>query len=116
MGRWSDLEPDSSLIDALDAADVKGTRKDAIGSSDKELKKKWSNRFADSCARMVALEVARHARFLKSDIRPNENTKAEPVTFLIGGKKKKVDIVISSGSVGLELGISLGLFVLSGKI
>lgn len=107
MPRWSDLKPDPGFLKCLDAADLGGTRAAAIEGADQQLKKNWSNRFADACARMVATEVAAHPHFASSEVRPNANTNAEPVTFFVGGKRKKVDVVVSSLAVGLQLGISL---------
>ncbi len=109
MTRWSDLTADSGLLVALNTADqigeaTSGARADARTQSEK---KNWSSRFADACARMVAAAVAQHPAFSKSEVRPNEKTKAEPVTFLVGGKRKRVDVVVSSPGVGLQLGISL---------
>ena len=106
MKRWSELEPDNGLLRALIAADEAGTRSEALASADQGKKRNWSNRFADVCARMVADEILRHKTFSGLDVRPNEDTKAEPITFLVGGKRKKVDVIVS-GPVGLQIGISL---------
>ncbi len=105
--RWSDLQPDPALIRALEQADDLDTRAAAIEENTRVLKNKWSNRFADACARMVATEISRHSRFVKSDVRPNEETKAEPVAFFAGGSSKNIDVIVSDVGVGLRVGVSL---------
>ncbi len=109
--RWVDLSPDSSFVHALDAADSEGTRAQAMAEADatkrQSLKRNWSNRLADAAARMVASEVRKHAEFKKSEVGPMPTGPAEPMTFLVGGKKKRIDVVVSSPAVGLQLGVSL---------
>ncbi len=109
--RWIDLGPDSSFVLALSTADSDGTRAEAMAEGDstrrQSLKRNWSNRLADATARMVATEIRRHADFRGTEISPLPTGPAEPTTFLVGGKKKRIDVVVSSPAVGLQLGVSL---------
>lgn len=105
--RWVELAPDEGMIAALDEADSGGSRSKAVASTSRRPKHRWSNAFADACARMVAAEVARHGAFERLDILPKPGGPAEPVTFPVGGERKKIDVAASQRAHGLQLGISL---------
>lgn len=107
MKRWSDLEPDPQFVDALDLADTGGPRSAAIAAVRREPKHGWSNRFADACARMVASAISENQAFANSEVLPNSSTKAEPIRSLLGGKSKKIDVVVSARTSGLQVGVSL---------
>src|SRR5439155_18805730 len=42
-----------------------------------------------------------------SEVLPNSSTRAEPITSLLGGKSKKIDVVVSARTSGLQVGVSL---------
>lgn len=103
---WRDLEPDPRMVAALDYADARGSRADALDAG-ASVGIQWSNRFADACARMVARELRRHRAFKKLQVLPGEDSSAEPPMFVAPGKKKKIDVVAASAVSGLQVGISL---------
>lgn len=106
--RWSDVEPDPRMSRALDVA---GPRPEDGSQTDK---KKWSSRFADQCAIMLADSIRAH-RWLRGPVREGkvivypteEGTKVESLTGLRGGKQKRVDVAASSPSAGLQFALSL---------
>jgi hypothetical protein len=102
MQRWEDLKPDRAMLAALDAAGprpINGDRAD---------KNNWSNRFADQCAQIVADAVRKHTVFRRFEVRPNAQGKGkEALTFVAGGKRKKVDVIAATLASGLQLGVSL---------
>lgn len=95
------------MIAALDEADAGGSRAEAIASTRRRPKHRWSNAFADACAKMVAAKLARWPEFKRLDILPKPGGRAEPVTFPVGGERKKIDVAASQRAHGLQLGISL---------
>lgn len=100
--KWKDLDPDPRLLATLDAA---GDRP-ADGSSHD--KRNWGSRFADACAVMFADVVREHATFSNFEIRPNaDGTGRESLTGVGGGKKKRVDVIVSTLASGLQVAISL---------
>lgn len=104
--RWADLEPDGSMVAALDRADLGGSRADAI-TGRREARNNWSNRFADACAAMIAAAVRVHPTFRNLTVRPEHAGPHEPLTFVAGEREKKVDVVVSSVVSGLQVGFSL---------
>ncbi len=107
LERWADLEPDERMVVALDEADLGGARTEAIASKERQPKHRWSNVFADACAKMVASQVAANTAFKDLEILPRPGGPAEPVTFPVGGERKKIDVSASQRAQGLQLGISL---------
>jgi hypothetical protein len=104
---WADLLPDHRMVVALDAADGAVPRSRALGGG-RELKHKWSNRFADACAQMVADEIRKHPRLSRFEIRPNsDGSGKEARTFIAAGKKKQVDVIVATLASGLQMGFSL---------
>lgn len=107
MKRWADLDPCPQMLRALQAADREGLRSDAL-DGDRNPKHGWSNRFADSCAQMVADEARKHKRLKKYEIRPLEDgTGKEARTFVAAGQKKQVDVIVATLASGLQMGFSL---------
>lgn len=107
MVRWEQLEPDQAMVAALDEADARGMRGQAL-TGGQQAKKNWSNRFADACAQMVADALRRHPRLVKFDIRPREDGSGkEALTFVAAGKKKRVDVIAATLASGLQVGVSL---------
>lgn len=105
--RWEDLEPDPTLIRALDTADADGARADALDGGQNG-KKNWSNRFADASAQMVADALRANRKLSKFDIRPNaDGSGKEALTFVAAGKKKRVDVIAATLASGLQVGLSL---------
>lgn len=104
--RWVDLAPDPEMLRALQQADSAVERATAI-SGTRDQRNKWSNRFADACAVMVARQVRSHASFEGLVVRPTGAGPAEPLTFVAGEREKKVDVVVSSIVSGLQVGFSL---------
>lgn len=104
--RWSELQPDPRMVTALDEADAPESRARVLLRT-RAAKNRWSNRFADACARMIAAELSRHLKHKKLVVRPNPDGPAEPLTFVAGGRRKKVDVIVSSVVSGLQIGISL---------
>jgi hypothetical protein len=51
--------------------------------------------------------VRAHAAFEKLHVLPDDAGNAEPPTYVVGDKSKRVDVVVSSMVSGLQLGISL---------
>lgn len=94
------------MLGALDEADRAIPRNEAIAGSG-PARNKWSNRFADACAVMVANEVRAHDAFKLLEVRPRADGPAEPLTFVAGDRTKKVDVVVSSVVSGLQVGFSL---------
>lgn len=105
--RWTDLSPEIAMTAALDFAESAAPRVTALAGG-REPKHRWSNRFADACAQMVADELRRHPRLSKFEIRPNEDgTGREARTFIAAGKKKQVDVIAATLASGLQVGFSL---------
>ena len=65
---WADLRPDLGMIGALDEADARISRAEAV-LGDRNPRQKWSNGFADACARMIARSVRAEFR-LQEAARP----------------------------------------------
>lgn len=108
MTRWSELEPDSAMLKALVSADSGGTRQAAISSKSSSDRSQWSNRFADSCAVMVADALRQNGHFNQFEIRPNaDGSGKESLTFVAAGSKKQVDVIAATLASGLQVGFSL---------
>lgn len=106
MQMWADLMPDPSMVAALDEADRVRRRSEALAGG-RAAKLKWSNAFADACARMVASRMRAQGVAAGLSVLPDEDGAAEPPTYIAGGDRKKVDVVVASRVSGLQLGISL---------
>lgn len=101
--RWADLAPSEAILSALDHA---GPRR-ALQESEQNIKRAWSERFANSCAVAVANEL-RTLGLSRYDIRPvslQEGT--EPLTPLGQVDQKRIDVTVTHELLGLELGFSL---------
>ena len=94
------------MLRALDEADAVIARPKAL-TGDREDRQKWSNAFADACARMIARTVRSSPAFAKLNVLPDDEGNAEPPTYVVGDNEKRVDVVVSSSITGLQLGISL---------
>jgi len=103
---WKDLPPDPAMLSALDEAEGVVVRARAVGGQ-RDARHKWSNAFADACARMVAREVRSCSAFDKLRVLPDDEGNAEPPTYVAGEKSKRVDVVASSPVSGLQMGMSL---------
>ena len=103
--KWQDLKPDPRMVEALQTAEREISRVVALTGS-RQQRHKWSNTFADACARMVAAEMRRLRIFPGLRVLPDE-TNCEPPTYVAGQKTKRVDVVVASQVSGLQVGISL---------
>lgn len=104
--KWSDLAPDPDMVAALDAAEGAMPRAVAVAGG-RPQRHKWSNAFADACARMLATRFREHRTFASLEVLPATEGSAEPRTFVAGDKKKQIDVVVSSLVSGLQVGVSL---------
>ncbi|MCC5870870.1 MAG: hypothetical protein JJU22_00585 [Gammaproteobacteria bacterium] len=88
----------------LAALDLAGPRP-ASGTSEK---RNWGTRFADACATMFANELRQAPELNKLAIRPNaDGSGRESLTGVGGRGKKKVDVIASTLSSGLQIALSL---------
>lgn len=94
------------MIRALEEAGASIARAEAV-SGGRSQRHKWSNAFADACARMIARAVRAHGAFDKLHVLPDDEGNAEPPTYVVGDKSKRVDVVVASMVSGLQVGISL---------
>lgn len=102
--RWEELPPDEAMVQALDASEPRP--EDTASRADKN---KWSGRFADQCAIMLANQIRARKNFRKLEVRPNEDGSGRESVTAAGrpGRTKKVDVSVSTVSAGLQLALSL---------
>lgn len=100
--RWRDLTAEPGILAALDHA---GVRPDDDASQD--VKRRWSERFADGCA--VAFAAALRREDLSGRmVRPLSLVDGvEPLTPLGTGGRKRIDVTVVDEMLGLEIGLSL---------
>ena len=99
--KWRDQDPVPGFVAALDKA---GEQPDD-GHVEKRM---WGKVFADACAVMFADALRAHVAFKKLEIRPeSDGSGTEPLTGVAGGGKKKVDVIASTLSTGLQIALSL---------
>jgi hypothetical protein len=99
--RWKDLEPEPSILRAIERA---GERRE---DSSQDLKRNWSEKFADACAFAVASEL-RNSAVNEKRILPEAIDKgSEPLTPLSKKASKRIDVTVSDSMLGLEIGVSL---------
>jgi hypothetical protein len=124
---WKDLPPDEAMLTALDFADGELTRAeirkelDRIGALPseaqqkrerpalREMRKRWSERFATACATMLASELRAHASLDRrySVLPAADGTGQESFVPLGYTRGKRIDVVVTGPLVGLQLGVSL---------
>lgn len=102
--QWVDLAPDEAMVQALDASKPRPPDTDP-----RPEKNKWSNRFADQCAIMLANQLRARKTFGKLEVRPNKDGSGRESVTAAGrpGRTKKVDVSVSTVSAGLQLALSL---------
>lgn len=101
MTRWIELEPDPRMLSALDVAGPRPT-------SGTSAKRNWGTRFADACATMFANELRAAPELRGLEVRPNaDGSGRESLTGVGGRGKKKVDVIASTLSSGLQIALSL---------
>ena len=125
--RWRDLEPDPALLQALDFAELETTREairlevarvQALPSENqrrreraslRDMRKRWSERFAKACATMIANEIRAHAVVNRGyEVLPDKiGGGQETFTPLGFNKGKRIDVVVYGPLVGLQIGVSL---------
>lgn len=100
--RWRDLEPDPAIAAALEHAGEKPS-----ANADQNVKRRWSERFANGCA--VAFANALRLGPLRGKaIRPIDLASGtEPLTPLGSGSEKRIDVTVADPMLGLEIGVSL---------
>ena len=99
--QWKDLAPDENIVAALDHA---GDRDEG---GDQNIKRKWSERFANGCAIAVA-DGFRSSALRKKRILPESlEGGTEPLTPLGAGTEKRIDVTVADAVLGLEIGVSL---------
>lgn len=102
MSTWNTLDADPAMVAALDAA---GPRPDEGTTS---AKRNWGTRFADACAVMFADKLRGERAFSRLEIRPcSDGTGRESLTGVGGKGNKKVDVIASTLSSGLQIALSL---------
>lgn len=89
------------MLAALDAAGPRPTS----GTSEK---RNWGTRFADACAVMFADRLRAASELARLEIRPNpDGSGRESLTGVGGRGRKKVDVIASTLSSGLQIALSL---------
>jgi hypothetical protein len=75
----------------------------------RDMRKRWSERFATACATMIANEIRTHAAIRsRFDVRPDSHGGGQETFTPLGYKKgKRIDVVVAGPLVGLQVGISL---------
>jgi hypothetical protein len=100
---WFELQPENDIVLALDHA---GQR--PLDSASQDDKRKWSERFANACAVMVAKHFREHQELSGKTVKPiSLESGTEPLTPLGAGVKKRIDVTVTDSVLGLELGVSL---------
>lgn len=99
--RWCDLEPEPSILEALEHAGVRP-------SSGQDCKRRWSEMFANGCAVAVARELQGLSELKKKKVLPaGLESGTEPLTPLGAGTSKRIDVTVADAVLGLEIGFSL---------
>lgn len=126
-GTWLDLDPDPAMLAALTYAEQEASRSEIreelarvhsitnVTQRNREravlrdMRKRWSERFATACATMLANEVRKHQVISRRySVLPNKDgTGQETFTPLGYSKGKRIDVVVTGPLVGLQIGISL---------
>lgn len=124
---WTDLTPDPEMSAALDHAEAEVSRADIRAELERilalddegqrrreravlrDMRKRWSERFATACATMLAQRVRSHSAIgRRYDVLPNpDGTGQETFTPLGYSKGKRIDVVVTGPLVGLQVGLSL---------
>jgi len=102
MVRWTDLEPEESILLALNHAGPRPIE----GSQDD--KRHWSERFADACAVAIGQQLKKSPLLKNKTIAPlaiGEGT--ESLVPLGKETSKRIDVIVVDRILGLEVGISL---------
>jgi hypothetical protein len=108
--RWAALDPDERLLAALERADHNGTYQWAGAEGTVHDKRNWSNRFADTCAQMVAPLVRQALGTLGAPadlvVLPTSGGSAEPPVILGEGSRKRIDVAVVHQLGGLRIDLS----------
>ncbi len=124
---WAELEPDSRMAKALEFAGAEATREEirveverirSLGTEVerrreravlRDMRKRWSERFATACATMIANEIRSHASVRQRySVLPDEHGQGQETFTPLGYKKgKRIDVVVTGPLVGLQVGVSL---------
>ncbi len=124
---WADLEPDVRMASALSYAEDEVSRSaireelarvQALPSEGqrkreravlRDMRKRWSERFATACATMLANEVRAHSVIgRRYSVLPDKDGGGQETFTPLGYTKgKRIDVVVTGPLVGLQIGISL---------
>jgi hypothetical protein len=98
------LLPEPAIVTALDHA---GPR--PPDDAHQNVKRSWSERFANGCAIAVADELRRHRKLkdTKRILPRSLGSGTEPLTPLGAGTQKRIDVTVADPLLGLEIGVSL---------
>lgn len=125
--RWRDLEPDPEIVGALEYAGAEASREAIRQEVERiaqlatererqreravlrDMRKRWSERFATACATMIAGELRRHPRIRQRyTVLPDQHGGGQETFTPLGYRKgKRVDVVVFGPLVGLQIGVSL---------
>ena len=99
---WSELAPDPAILKALAHA---GMRPE---DGDQNVKRHWSESFADACAVAIADELRKSDVLKRKAISPEAiGKKTEKLVPLRAGTSKRIDVTVVDPILGLEIGVSL---------
>lgn len=124
---WRDLTPEPALVAALEFADAETSREAirvevdrirALASETerkreravlRDMRKRWSERFATACATMIGDELRRNSSVgNRYEVLPDEQGAGQETFTPLGYKKgKRIDVVVFGPLVGLQIGVSL---------
>lgn len=109
--RWAQLSPDVRLVRALDEADDAGSYTEATVSGSVDVKRNWSNRFADAAARFLA-PVLRQALADEGgsedlEVYPMAGGTSERTVVLGEGSRKRIDVAVVHRLGGLRIDLSM---------
>lgn len=102
--QWAQLAPEPAIVAALNHAGPRPHH-----TAHQNVKRAWSERFANGCAIAVADELRQQPglkekkRILPLDL----GSGTEPLTPLGAGTQKRIDVTVADPLLGLEIGVSL---------
>ena len=128
MTRWAELDPEPAMVAALDHADAETSRAaidaeaERIASAGlskqarqrerqplRDARKRWSERFANASATMIASQIRGHAVVTpRFRVAPKPDGSGQETFLPLGYRSgKRIDVVVAGELVGLQLGASL---------
>jgi hypothetical protein len=124
---WRELTPEPALVAALEFAGAETSRAAIRAEVERirtlaseterkrerallrDMRKRWSERFATACATMIGDELRRNASIRnRYEVLPDEHGAGQETFTPLGYKKgKRIDVVVFGPLVGLQVGVSL---------